>query len=231
MRWRAVAKELRREPWVNRALGFTAVVAVGFAVVTALTPDSGFARWGALPSELSAAYVGAWIFHLLVVVIPRVRDAANTEEALMPLLEDVARPGRGLVRDLAGGTDDILADEMLSRDWFTTAGERHRFEDQDAPRVRWRDGELHSLSWYELLWEVAQETERALQMVRAYLPLLKPEQVRAVAAAERSVLLRQLRVMGPPVPGMFTGQLSVLAQEMSDFVAAVEQVAGSASSE
>jgi hypothetical protein len=57
-------------------------------------------RWGDLTYDLAIAYIGAYVFYLLVARLPPLRDRADVCQGIEPLLWRVFAESRGLIREL-----------------------------------------------------------------------------------------------------------------------------------
>jgi hypothetical protein len=111
-RWNRFAYLSAFERRLNRALWLLLVVAVVFAILQhvywlANIPEKfpGGARLGDVFYEIAIAYIGAFVFYLLVVRLPARRDRRSVYRHLSPLISRVVGEAVALMRDLNGAAD------------------------------------------------------------------------------------------------------------------------------
>lgn len=168
--FRVVQRLKRQWNWINAVAILAALGAVGRTVLLAIPePIPWFSELGELVYDACLAYLVGFIFHLLVVELPRRRDAEMISAAIASSL-----------RTVAGGADSVLSGIKRSRQQLDK-NETFKTVDVSAvakafdqlavpPRLVIPDGRLSSTkTWPQyFMWE----RDRSLRAHQAILPFV-----------------------------------------------------------
>jgi hypothetical protein len=192
------------ERWLNRGLWAVLVIALVYCafqhVVLAEIPQRipFGARLGDLLYDLAIAYVGAFMFYVLVVRLPLLRDRANVYQIVEALLWRVFDESRGLIMELnrMARIDDTrqetpedlaiaLGERPATREHVRSLCERIK-PDQDVNIRMLTPSGVRSVTPLEWIRSHAERAHNANQEVQIFAPYLASKVVRLLALIDLS---------------------------------------------
>jgi hypothetical protein len=219
-------ERLLRELLKQRAVTGLFVGSVLFVVVrTALlsVPEifPGGARIGEVVFELAVAYIGAWLFNLLVVVLPQLRSRTRVLAAVGRVITKLADVGLTMPTDLARGAQVPAPETTLpSEDWLTRTGKRLPLGGP-SPLLLPDGVRMRSATWQEWVHDAVIRVESLNASLVPYLPFLEIELIGLV----NEVVLSDFVDGGRKIAGLprsATGDMSSLAGPLRKFIAACD---------
>lgn len=217
-----LCRELLKQPTVTGLF----VASVLFVVArTALlsVPQlfPGGARIGEVVFELAIAYIGAWLFNLLVVVLPQLRSRTRVLAAVGRVITKMADVGLTMPADLARGAQlQVPETTPPSEDWLTSTGKRLPLGGPSPLLVP--DGvRMRSATWQEWVHDAVMRVESLNASLVPYLPFLEVELIGLVNEIVLSDFVDDGRkIVGLPRP--VKGDMSSLAGPLRKFMAACD---------
>jgi hypothetical protein len=215
-----------RELMKQRVVTGLFVCSVLFVVVrTALlsVPElfPGGARIGEVVFELAIAYIGAWFFNLLVVVMPQLRSRTRVLAAVGRVITELADVGLAMPTDLARGAQvSVSGVTPPSVEWLTSTGKRLPLGGPSSLLVP--DGvRMRSANWQEWVHAAVARIESLNASLVPYLPFLEIELIGLINEVVLSDFVDDGRKIAnlqtPP-----TGDMSSLAPSLRKFITACE---------
>lgn len=169
--------------------------------------------------ELALAYIGAWMFNLLVVVLPRLRSR-----------DRVLAAGGGLIRRLSGvglAMPAILAEGAQTRvpqqapppeDWLTVIGQRLPFGGPSPLHVPEGMG-ARAATWQEWIGDAVAKVESLNASLIPYYPFLEIELIGLVNDVVLSDFVDEGRTLAS-LPAPVNGDMSSLGRPLAEFMTA-----------
>lgn len=223
MDWKR-AERLLRELLKQRVVTGLFVASLVFVVArTALLSVRelfpGGARIGDVVFELAVAYIGAWMFNLLVVVLPRLRSRDRVLAAVGRVISKLADVGLRMPAAMAQGAQISTPGQAPpSEDWLTKTGKRLPLGGPSPLLVP--DGvRMSPATWQEWVRDAVTRVESLNASLVPYLPFLEVELIGLVNEVVLSDFIDEGRgIAGLPRP--VTGDMSSLARSLGAFMAA-----------
>ncbi len=219
-----LCRELRKQPTVTGlfvASVLFVVARTAFLSVPELFP--GAAQIGEVVFELAIAYIGAWIFNLLVVVLPQLRSRTRVLAAVGRVIAKLAEVGLAMPTDLARGAQ-VPASETFppSKDWLTRTGRQLSLGGPSPLQVP--DGvRMRRATWQEWIHDAVTRVESLNSSLVPYLPFLEVELISLVNEIVLSDFVDEGRkIISLPRP--VTGDMSSLADSLRRFMAACDDL-------
>jgi hypothetical protein len=218
------AGRLLRELWKQRIVTAVFVGSLVFVVArTALLSVRelfpGGARIGDVVFELALVYVGAWMFNLLVVVLPQLRSRDRVLAAVGQVINKLADVGLRMPTAMAQGAQIPPLEQTLpTEDWLTKTGKRLRLGGPSPLLVP--DGvRMSPATWQEWVSDAVSRVESLNASLVPYLPFLEIELIGLV----NDVVLSDFVDEGRGIAGLTrpaTGDMSSLAHSLRAFMSA-----------
>ena len=219
------ARRLGRELWQQRTVTLLFGVSLLFVVIrTALLSVPEFfpsgARIGEVLFELAIAYIGAWVFNLLVVILPRLHDRDAVMKAAGQVILRLATIGLRMRRDLGlpaePGKGDTKMDTSASE--LTEKLKTLSLTDE-APLVMPKGTTIRFASWQEWVVDKIREVDAFNASLVPYLPFLETELIYRL----NDVVLSKFIVMGRHMTGIaFRGGMNIFSGTLPEFLIACE---------
>ena len=217
-------ERLRRELLKQRMVTGLFVGSVVFVVArTALLSVSelfpGGARIGEVVFDLAVAYIAAWLFNLLVVVLPQLRSRDRVLAAVGRVITKLADLGLRMPTAMAHGAQISAPEETPpSEDWLTKTGKRLPLGGPSPLRVP--DGvKMSPATWQEWVHDAVTRVESLNASLVPYLPFLEVELIGLVNEVVLSDFVDEGRRVAV-LPRPATGDMSSLARPLRTFIAA-----------
>lgn len=220
--------------WITIGARAAVVVAAATAVgitIARMWPASN--RWAQPVSDLffdlSLAYIGAWVFHLVIVVWPSRRDRERLQRTLRPMLlrlTEVARDLQEVVEDAAlrppAQRDDANRRQALSPfpanlEQLTSWCQRI-FIDEGSGTVRVDRGSRQQtdLSWDDYLASLTRRATRAREEISALYAVLEAELLEAIEKERSAAFHRGTSLF---LASSFEGNtLEWCAEDFADYI-------------
>ena len=203
------------------------VLAVIFVIVrTALlsVPEM-FSRGAAIGSviyDLAIAYIGAWAFNLLIVILPRLRDRQRVLEAAGPAIERLCALGLRTITELGlmPGEFEDLTDSNQFR-LFSLRLQDLSLAEESSLTTFGPDG-LRAASWQKWTVHKAVKARDNYQSLIPYFPYFESELIQLVNKAAMSTFVDQGQELAK-VP-VRTGSLSAVARPLAEFITACRKL-------
>jgi len=223
MHWQRAGR-LTRELLKQRVVTGLFVGALAFVVAhTALLSVHelfpGGARIGEVVFELAVAYIGAWTFNLLVVVLPQLRSRDRVLSAVGRVISKLADVGLSIPATMAEGAHVPTPQQALpSEEWLTETGKRIPLGSPSPLQVA--DGvRMRSATWQEWSRDAVTRVEALNASLVPYLPFLEIELIGLVNDVVLSDFVDEGRMIAG-LPRPVAGDMSSLAHSLREFMAA-----------
>lgn len=212
------------------ALGVALVTAVGITIARMWPADNSWAQpLGDLFFDLSLAYIGAWIFHLLIVVWPRRRDRELLQRTLRPMLLRLTKVARDLqevledasIRPPATRNDAAPRPDLspfpADLEQVTSWCQRIAIDEASGTvRVDRGTRQQTDLSWDEYLGSLSRRATRAREELATLYAVVEPELLEAIERERSSAFHRGTSLF---VAGSFEGNtLEWCAQDFAEYI-------------
>lgn len=218
------SKRLVRELGRQRAI--TAVLVGSLTLViarTALlsTPEvfPGGARIGEVLFDLAMAYVAAWMFNLLVVVLPQLRNRDRVLDAAGQVISKLSDVGLRIPIAMAQSAQTQAAETTPpSEEWLTKTGKRLSLGAPSPLRVS-AGVATRPATWQEWVAHVVAQVESLNASLVPYFPFLEVDLIGLVNRVVLSDFMERGREIAKlPTPPQ--GDLSSLAGPLAEFIRA-----------
>lgn len=222
-RIRVTWRELERQRFVTALF----VLAVIFVIVHAAllsVPEmfSGGAALGNVIYDLAIAYVGAWAFNLLVVILPRLRDRERVLEGAGPAIERLCALGLRTITELGlmpGEFKNLTDSNQVNL--FSLRLQDLSLAEESSLATFGPDG-LRAASWQEWTVHKAVKAGDLYQSLIPYFPYLESELIQLVNKAALSTFVDQGRELARVrVTG---GDMSAVARPLAEFITACRRL-------
>jgi hypothetical protein len=216
---------LVRELWKERTVTLLFGLAVAFVIArTALLSVHQFfaagARSGDVLFELAVAYIGAWIFNLLIVVLPRMRTRDRILYAVVKLISRLSAVGMRMPASMAQGAGQASPTEQIPPDsWFTLIGQQLPLRGEAPLYVPDDETFLRPANWQEWVAAAVNDVEKYNAALMPYLPFLEIELITLINNVVLSNFADRGRVYSR-LPVRTDTNMSILARPLRDFVEA-----------
>ena len=217
---RRVARELLKQRTVTGVFAGSAVFVIVHTVLLSVHElFPGGARIGDVAFELALAYIGAWIFNLLVIVVPRLHDRDRVLDGTGRLVSGICGVGLAMPVALARGAQiETPQEKVPSEEWLAAVGKRLPL-DGPAPLVvpqgqRWR-----AATWQEWVRDAVVTVESLNALLVPDFPFLEVELIVLVNDVVLSNFITQGRMLASLPSGM-SGDMSTLARPLAQFTEA-----------
>jgi hypothetical protein len=222
-RIRATWRELERQPLVTALFVLAAIcVIVRTALLSVPELFSDGAAIGDVVYDLAIAYVAAWVFYLLVVILPRLRDRERILEGAGQVIGRLCALGLRMTSELGMKTGEFqdLADagqvELFSlrlRDLSNT--------EESSIIIIGADGSRPA-SWHEWTVHKALKAGDLYQSLVPYFVYFESELIQFVNKVALSSFVDQGRELaGVRVTG---GNMSGVARQLAEFITACREL-------
>ena len=220
---RAVLHELLKQRLVSCLLLVAAAcVAARQSLLSVHQAFPGGAEIGEVVYDIGIAYIAAWIFNVLVVVLPRMHDRKLIMPGAGKLIKRMCAPGLRAVTQLR-----LEPDEFQD---LTDAGQCGQFElklrniqSADTSSVEvYGHGGFQPLNWHEWALDRAIRVANTYQLLVPFFPFFESELVQLindVALSDFVTLHRE--IAGLPLTG---GNMSSIARPLADFITACRKL-------
>jgi hypothetical protein len=218
---------LVRELWSQRTVTLLFFISLLFVVIrTALlsVPElfPGGARVGEVFFELAIAYIGAWFFNILVVILPRLHDRDAVMEGAGIVIKRIGTIGLRIRRDLKLPFEPEIWEEKMD----SCANEvREKFKNlrltDDAPLPIKNGAEIRMGNWREWVADKVREIDGNNASLIPYLSFLEIELIHRL----NDVVLSDFVVMGRKLGDVeLTGNTDIFSNYLPEFLDACENL-------
>lgn len=222
-RIRATWRALKSQPLVTALFVLAAIlVIVRTALLTVPEAFPGGAAFGDVIYDLAIAYVGAWLFNLLVVILPRLRDRERVFEGAGKLIERFCAVGLRMPSGLGLAPDTFrdLADANQVG-LFSLRLQDFSFTDEST-LATWRPSGIQFLNWNEWWVRNAVKAANLYELLVTYFPYFDSELIRLVNKVALSSFVSQgQELAGVPI---IKGNMSMVARELAEFITACREL-------
>lgn len=214
---------------LERVVALLAAVSVVFVatrtvLLTTPEPFPGLARMGDVGYDLALAYLAGWIFHLLVVVLPRRADRRRVHVAAVPTVDRLAATAERIGRAVANASGqpwpERPAVEALSAMFGAVAPYG------PAPLVIAFEAGARPVAatWLQYLnYELDRASQDQDRLVALY-PYLDSDLIVLLRALDDSPFVLMTRSMHRPDIPVRNVDLSVLADSFSDYLSRCDAI-------
>jgi hypothetical protein len=216
---------LVRELWKERTvtLLFGLAVALVIAHTALLSVHQIFAdgaRIGDVFFELAVAYIGAWIFNLLVVVLPRMRARDRVLDAVVKPISRLSATGIRMPASMAqGAAQPAPAEDVPPESWFTLTGQQLPLRGEAPLYIQDPVRLLRPATWQEWVADAVHDVDAYKTALMPYLPFLEIELISLINSVVHSNFVDQGRQYSV-LPVATDTNMSILARPLRDFVEA-----------
>jgi hypothetical protein len=215
----ATWRELESQPLVT-VMFVLAVISVIARTALLAVPEvfPGGAALGEVIYDLAIAYVGAWAFNLLVVILPRLRDRERVFEGAGQVIERFCAVGLRMTSELGFMPSEFkdLADanqvglfSLRLQDLLFTG---------ESSLMTWGGDGFRLASWSEWTVRKALKAGDLHQSLIPYFPYFDSELIRLINKVALSSFVAQGRELaGVPVTG---GNMSAVGRTLAEFITA-----------
>ena len=192
------------------------------ALLTVPEAFPGGAALGDVIYDLAIAYVGAWLFNLLVVILPRLRDRKRVFEGAGKLIERFCAVGLRMPSGLGLAPDTFkdLADANQVG-LFSLKLQDFSFTDEST-LATWGPGGIQIVNWSEWWVRNAVKAANLYKLLVTYFPYFDSELIRLVNEVALSSFVSQgEELAGVPIIG---GNMSAVAPALAEFITACRQL-------
>lgn len=187
---------------VNGLAGLSLLVVVVRNTLLVVTePFPGVARVGTVLNSLALACLAAWIFHRIVVEIPRVQSQARVHEAVDPVVTAVATSGTRILNAMASHTghtvEGFVSGDAVVPPYSNVEEICASINVHDkAPLVSAVDprGNISHANWLQYLRNAADDFDRRHERLVAVYSYLDANLVALLHEMSENDLLRQARL-------------------------------------
>src|ERR1035437_8354249 len=222
---RVVLHELLKQRLVSCLLLVAAAcIAARQSLVSVHQAFPGGAEIGEVVYDLGIGYISAWIFNLVVVILPRLHDRKLIMPGAGKLIKRMCALGLRAVTELS-----LEADKFQD---LTDAGQRGQFElklsniqnaDPSSVEVYGREG-FQGLNWHEWAVDRSIRVANAYQLLIPFFPFFESELVQLINAVALSDFVTMHReIAGVPIAG---GNMGSIARSLADFITACRKLRG-----
>lgn len=223
-RLRRLSAELGTQPAILATFGICAAdIIARTALLSVPERFAGGQRIGDVLYELSIAYVVAWLFNMLVVVLPRLRNQDVIILAIGLATLSLSAVGLRAQADL-GRAAGLQVDPMEQFDefWFREVGSGLHWQEESHLMLAVA-GVAVPGTWLDWLRVLLSDADRRAEALMGYLPVLETELLRDVTAVVHASFLRQARLLvnlGLPV----RGNVGTMAKQIAEYVEACQRL-------
>ena|ERR1022692_3379831 len=222
---RAVRRELLKQRLVSWLLLVAAVcVAARQSLLSVHQIFPGGAEVGEVVFDVAMGYIVAWIFNLLVVVLPRLHDRNLIMSGASKLIKRMCALGLRAVTQLSLEPDKFQD--------LTHAGQRAQFKlklrniqntNTSSVEVHGREGSRR-LNWHEWAVDRSIRVANAYQLLVPFFPFFEGELVQLINDVALSDFVTMYReIVEVPVTG---GNMGSIADPLADFITACRKLRG-----
>jgi hypothetical protein len=219
---------LIRELWKERVVTVFFIASAVFVVArTALLSFHQFfpsgARIGDVIFELAIAYIGAWIFNLLVVVLPRIRSRDRVLGTVGRLLDRLSAVGLRIPATMARGAGrEHPSEQIPSEQWLRLTGQVLSFTGE-APLYVPGGSAIRPATWQEWIGITAKQVDSVNTSLVPYLYFLEIDLVDLINKVALSNFVVQAHEYAS-LPRVVNGDMSIFASPLRDFIEACAQL-------
>lgn len=213
-------RELWKQPVVTGVfVGSLVFVACRTALLSVHELFPGGARIGEVVFELALAYVAAWMFNLLVVVLPQLRSRDRVLAAVGRVISKLADVGLQMPTALAQGAQISAPGQTVPiEEWLTKTGKRLSLAGP-SPLLAPDGVRMTPATWQEWVSDAVTRVESLNTSLVPYLPFLEIELIGLV----NDVVLSDFVDEGRAIAGLTRpalGDMGSLAHSLRAFMAA-----------
>lgn len=219
---------LIRELWKERAVTVFFIASAVFVVTrTALLSFRqlfpGGARIGEALFGLAIAYIGAWIFNLLVVVLPRIRNRDRVLDTVGRLIDRLSAVGLRMPATMAlGASKEHPSEQTPSEQWLRLTGQALPLTGE-APSYVPGGSFIRSVTWQEWIGMAAKQVDSLNTSLVPYLYFLEVDLIDLINKVVLSTFVEQAHEYAS-LPRVVNTDMSILASSLRDFIEACAQL-------
>jgi hypothetical protein len=215
-----VIRELRRQPaitWVF--VGSIVVVIARTALLSVPEVFPGGARIGEVLFDLAITYIAAWMFNLLVVVLPQLRGRDRVLDAAGRVISRLSEVGLRMPTAMVEGARTQASGQSLpSEEWLTSIGRRLSLGAPSPLRVP-AGVAMRPATWQEWVSHSVGQVESLNASLVPYFPFLEVDLIGLVNNVVLSDFVERGREIAR-LPTPVEGDMSSLARPLADFITA-----------
>lgn len=218
-RIRTTWRELERQPLVT-ALFVLAVFSVIVRTALLSVPElfTGGAALGNVIYDLAIAYVAAWAFNLLVVILPRLRDRERVLDGAGQVLERLSALGLRMTSELGLNPGEFGNLVDTSQVGLFSLRLKNLLLTGESDLVFFATDGFRPASWHGWTVHKAMKAGNLHQWLIPYFPYFESELIQLVNKVAISTFVDQAReVAGVRVTG---GDMSAFARPLAEFITA-----------
>jgi hypothetical protein len=171
---------------------------------------------------VAIAYVGAWIFNLLVVILPRLHDRDRILEGAGKVIERLCAVGLRAIRELGLNPEDF--EDLADANQLGIFGLRLRdlLLTEESSLMTWSGDGIRPANWHGWTVHMALKAEDLYQLLIPYFPYFDGELIRLVNKVALSSFVDQGKELaGVRVTG---GDMGAVADPLAEFITACREL-------